>query len=224
MNDLMVYEGNWPGNVNRDAKYSVRSEGGQHVVGIEYRTNDGEKWSPTTDAHDDLVKMVNGIKTEAGGRPGGAFYINEYRQVIVPAGPAGYDFIYYLGSEYAEDLIFDFEGYKISGKPYDLNGNPLHPGDAWKGPHAGIPFKLKAGGRDISYEKQIRPKVRKEFTLSSYVGDQAAQRVAAKIRAIVGFDGGRFYINEFRQLFTGMPYIYIGELETDDPWFPKPHS
>ncbi len=223
MNDLMVYEGNWPSNVRKDAKYSVRrnDEGGGYVVGIEYRTNDGEKWSPTTDDHDELVKMVNKIKIEVNGVPGGPFYINEYHQVIVPAGnPA----IYYLGCDYAEDLIFEFEGCQISGKPYDLNGNPLHPGDAWKGPHAGIPFKLKAGGRDISYEKQIRPKVRKEFTLSSYVGDQAAQRVAAKIRAIVGFDGGRFYINEFRQLFTGMPYIYIGELETDDPWFPKPHS
>ncbi len=225
MNDLMVYEGNWPGAVSRDAKYSVRRDGeggGGYVVGIEYRTDFGQRWHPTTDAHDELVKMVNKIKIEVNDVPGGSFYINEHRQVIVPA---GMPVIYYLGGEYDKDLIFEFDGYEISGRPCNLNGNPLSSGDEWEGAHAGIPYVLKAGGRDIYYKRQIRPRVTQDFILSYYVGNRAAQRMAAKIRNVFGhFNGGCFYINEFRQLFTGMPYIYIGELGTDDPWFPKPHS
>ena len=221
MGDFVIFEGNWPGNVNRDARYSVRGEEGQYVVGIEYHTDSGEEWHPTTDAHDELVNMVNEVKEGVNGVPGGSFYINEYRQVIVPAGnPVAY----YLAGEYTEDLIFDFEGYKISGMPYDLDGNSLDPEDKWQGPHAGIPYILRAGARDIYYKKQIRPKVTKDITLSGCVGEQKVQRVAAKIRNVLGFEGGRFYINEFRQLFTGMPYLYIGELGANDPWFPKPHS
>jgi len=221
MDDLVIFEGNCPGNVSKDAKYSVRREEGQYVVGIVYHTGDGEKWYPTTDAHDELVNMVNEVKEGVNGVPGGSFYINEYRQVIVPAGnPVAY----YLAGEYTEDLIFDFEGYKISGMPCDLDGNSLDPKDKWQGPHAGIPYILRAGARDICYKKQIRPRVTRDFILSDYVGEQEAQKVAAKIRNVLGFNGGRFYINEFRQLFTGMPYIYIGELERDEPWFPKPHS
>lgn len=216
-----VFEGNWPAVVNKDAKYSVRSEGGKYVVGIEYRTADGEKWYPTSDAHEELVGMVNDVKMSVNDAPGGVFYINEYRQVVVPAGRP---VVYYLAGSYQTDLVFDFEGHKISGMPLKLDGNSLRPGDPWEGPHQGVPYKLKAGGRDISFEKEIRPNVTKEFVLSSFVGTDEARRITAKVSAVIGFQGGRFYINEFRQLFTGMPYRYIGALERDDPWFPMPHS
>lgn len=216
-----VFEGNWPAVVNRDAKYSVRSETGKYVVGIEYRTADGEKWYPTSDSHEKLVDMVNRVKVSVNGVPGGSFYINEYRNVIVPAGSP---VIYYFAGSYTEDLVFDFEGLRISGKPFRLDGTPLNPGDPWEGPHQGIPYKLKAGARDISFEKEIRPNVTREFILSSFVGEDAAKKIAAKISAVIGFQGGRFYINEFRQLFTGMPYRYIGALESEDLWFPDPHA
>jgi hypothetical protein len=60
----VVFEGNWPKAVNRDAKYSVRSEGRIYVVGLIYVTRDSEKWYPTSDQHEALVQKVNGIKTE----------------------------------------------------------------------------------------------------------------------------------------------------------------
>lgn len=218
---LTVFEGNWPAVVNRDAKYSVRSEDRRYVVGIEYRTADGEKWYPMSDAHEGLVDMVNLVKMKVNEAPGGGFYINEYRQVVVPAGRP---VIYYFAGNYLGALVFDFEGIKISGMPFKLDGSPLRPGDPWEGPHQGIPYKLKAGGRDISFEKEIRPNVTREFVLSSFVGLDEARRVVTKVGAVIGFQGGRFYINEFRQLFTGMPYKYIGALEKDDPWFPMPHA
>lgn len=227
MENLIVYEGNWPSNVSKDAKYSIRSEAGKYVIGIEYRTQTGEKWYPTTANHDLLVEMVNAIKVAVNGSPGGPFYINEYRQVIVPVGNP---VTYYYAGDYTGHLLFDFEGCQLSGKGYDLTGGPLGSGSRWEGPHAGIPYKLKAGGRDIYYTRQVRARVKKDEMLSAYVGPERAQQLARKITAIKGFSGGRFYINEFRQLFTpmeretGWAHIYLGALETDDPWFPRPHA
>lgn len=224
---LIVFEGNWPASVSKDAKYSVRSEGRKYVVGIVYITKDAEKWYPTSDQHESLVDMVNRIKRELNSSPGGAFYINEYRQVIVPAGTP---ITYYYAGEYHKDLIFDFEGKKLCGLPIDLNGNQLKPGDIWEGPHAGIPYVLKAGAKDIYYTKEIRTNVTRDELLSKYVGPVEARKTASKIAAIKGTAGGRFYVNECRSIFAPLEkggtweYIYIGKLEDDDPWFPRPHQ
>jgi len=222
--DLVIYEGNWPSNVSKDAKYSIRTAEGQYVVGVEYRSSDREKWYPTTDQHDALVEMVNRIKVAINGKPGGPFYINEFKQVVVPVGNP---VVYYYAGDYPTPLIFDFDGRRLSGEPYDLDGAPLVPGSTWEGVHPGIPYKVTADGRDIAYQKEIRRgrvKGKKELRLSDYVGEDRAAALAAKFRPVMGLGGGRFYINEFRQLFTGMPYRYIGALATSDPWFPRPHA
>jgi hypothetical protein len=174
----------------------------------------------TTRLHEQLVELVNTIKVEINGSPGGVFYLNEYRQVVVPAGrpPA----CYYAG-EYHGDLEFYFEDHCISG-----NMTP-RPGVAWEGPHVGIPYKLTANGKDISYERKLRLNVTRDERLSAHVGEALAATFAGKLARIVGYNGGRFYINEFKRMFKprqhdgGVEYIYIGMLEPDDPWFPRPH-
>lgn len=222
----VVFEGNWPASVNKDAKYSVRSQGRRHVVGIVYLTKDGEKWYPTSDQHEPLVRMVNEIKNAENGTPGGAFYINEYRQVIVPAGNLS---SYFYAGDYEKDLVFDFEGKKLCGLPVDLKSNELKPGDIWEGPHAGIPYTLKAGAKDIYYTREIRPNVTKDELLSKHVGSAEARKTATKVAAIKGYAGGRFYVNECRSMFAPLErgntweYIYIGKLEDNDTWFPRPH-
>lgn len=224
---LTKYDGNWPGNVSKDAKYSVRQEAGVYVVGMLYKTEEREKWKPTTDKHPRLVEMVNLVKTQSNGSPGGPFYINEWHQVIVPVGKP---VTYYYAGDYQPDLEFEFEGKIITGKPQDFDGAPLQPGCKWFGPHAGIPYVLAAGGRDIYYEKTVRPKVTKEDRLSDHVGAEKAAALALKIVAVAGFSGGTFYINEHRQLFKPMTkgstveYLYVGALPPDAPWFPRPHS
>jgi hypothetical protein len=57
--------------------------------------------------------------------------------------------------------------------PDDRDGRPLEVGDEWKGVHPGIPYKLKAGARDIASEEVV------------------AQQLAARLRAVMEFDGGR---------------------------------
>lgn len=234
------FQGNWPRNVSRDAKYSVRRQGaGNLVVGLLYRTADRETWRATTDQHPDLVAMVNEVKVSMGESPNGPFYINEFRQVIVPVGRA---VTYYLAGEYHGDLRFEFEGHILSGEARDPEGRPLEPGDVWVGPHPGIPYRLQAGGADIYYETEPRPNVTRKELLSDYVGKELAAHMARRVRQVKGWEGGRFYVNEWREMFAPvwsgprgrvsdpgaaseegeLRYVYIGHLDMDDPWFPKP--
>ena len=225
--ELVRFEGNCPSNVSKDAKYSVKYDAGEYVIGIVYRSTEGEKWYPISGDHPELVEMVNNVKVSAAGSPGGAFYINEYKQVIVPAiGERDY----FLAGESPEPLKFEFEGNILSGDGIDMGGNPLSPGDNWVGPHPGISYILEAGGRDIRYESEPRPRVKKEIHLSDYHDNKTVASVCEPIAAVKGHQGGPFYINEYCQLFAPVTtdydndYRYIGRLKSLDDWFPKPHS
>lgn len=137
---------------------------------------------------------------------------------------------YYLAGEYSKPLKFEFEGNILSGDGVDLEGNPLNPGDDWVGPHPGIPYILQAGCRDIRYESEPRPRVKKEVHLSDFHDFKTVAKICEPIGAVKGHQGGRFYINEYRQLFapvnTGynIYYRYVGRLESLGNWFPKPHA
>lgn len=223
---LVRYTWNLPKNVSHDAKYAIRRHRGKMEVALLYRTEYGEEWHLSTEKHAKLVKMVNQVKMELAGLPGGAFYINEYRQVIVPVTERKTSEYYYAG-EYDEDLEFQFEGKIISGRPLTLDGKALSPGDTWEGIHPGIPYVLKAGGKDISFKHPIRRNVSREELLSRYVGAAEALDLAHRIRTVKGFEGGRFYVNERREMFAplnkdaGLAYVYIGKLKESDPWYPK---
>lgn len=220
------FEGNCPRNVSRDAKYSVRSGADGPVVALTYRAQDDERWYATTEKHPELVRMVNAVKLSRGLPPNGAFYINEYHQVIVPT--VGSD-DYYLAGKYSQPLRFEFEGRILSGEPVSLEGLPLTPGDTWTGPHPGIPYLLSAGGDDVRYTIQPRPNVEKDVKLSKIIGREAAQSVTSLIRSVKGYAGGRFYVNEFRTIFAPVQearewrYVYVGQLDPST-WFPEPHA
>lgn len=221
-----LFTGNWPRNVSRDAKYTVRTFRGKLVVMLTYLTEEGEEWLATTQEHPDLVRIVNAVKLGVGGAPNGPFYINEFGQVIVPVGE---DATYYLAADhYDMPLRFIFEGHVLSGEGVDLNGQAIEPGDLWVGPHPGIPYVLEVGGRDIRYESEVRPQVVRKRRLSSFVGAAAAASMAQRISGVKGWNGGRFYVNEWKEIFapvnvsSGLEYRYIGHLEDEDPWFPKP--
>jgi hypothetical protein len=225
MPEYPVFRGNCPRAVVKDAKYSVRSGQKGSVIGLTYSTDDDERWHITTEAHPELVAMVNAVKIAQGNAPNGSFYINEYKQVIVPVADSD---VYYLAGEYDKPLRFEFEGKTLSGEPVDLEGNPLSPGDTWIGPHPGIPYKLAAGGNDIYYTIHPRPKVDKKVRLSKAVGLQSAVQGSAQIREFKGYAGGVFYVNEFCSIFAPVQedrykwrYVYIGKLDLL-LWFPRP--
>ena len=218
------FKGNCPKNVNKDAKYTVKSHNGQYVVGITYQSDNGERWFPFSEEHAALAQMVNTVKNETAGNPGGAFYINEYKQVIVPASDGSGK--YFLAGEYTIPLEFEFEGNTISGNAVNHNGEHLSPGEIWVGPHAGIPFVLSRAKRDVMYEEELRPNVTKQQLLSQYIGKDQAFAVVRQLLANKP-DGGRIYVNEYCQVFgpcdgtNGLQYIYLGAINLAQ-WFPKP--
>lgn len=225
MSDKFVrFVGNCPGNVSKDARYSVRYEKGEYVVGLFYRSANDELWYPTSNEHTELVERINKIKLHFSGAPGGTFYINEYKQVLVPVGD---DAEYYYAGEYETPLTFEFEGRVISGDPVDENGTPLKSGDPWTGPHPGIPYVLKAGGKDIYYRYMVRPGVAKEVRLSKCIGVEQAKAVAQELGKHKGDSGGRFYVNEFGNAFApkdgqyGLEYVFLKKIDLPN-WFPKP--
>lgn len=221
---LNQYFGNCPKNVAKDAKYTVRSGEGEPIVALTYNTGDGERWFMTIEDHSELAQMVNQVKIKACGKPNGSFYINEYDQVIVPAVGSNE---YFLAGVYSKRLHFRFEGKAISGAPVDWDGNQLHPGAQWVGPHAGIPYTLTAGGDDVYYQFSPRSDVTRKIKLSKQIGIRDAAAVADQIRSVKGFLGGRFYVNEFHAIFTplndngDLTYVYIGQLDLKK-WFARP--
>jgi hypothetical protein len=217
----MRYEGNWPRNVSKDAKYSVVSgERDELRIRLYYELGGRETALLSTTLHPDLADMVNQVKEEFGSGPKGPFYINEYGHVIVPA---GYPTVYYFAGRYEERLEFEFEGAIISADP----PKGITPGDDWSGPHVGIPYVLTADGSDIYYKMESRPNVEKQVVLSDAVGSQRAGELARRLGRHKESQGGRVYINEAGQFFMpvsgreGLRYVYAGALG-DDPWYPEP--
>jgi len=226
MPDYPKYEGNRPSTVSRDAKYHVRTGAkGKHVVAIYYEAEDDERWYATSEDHPALVQMVNDVKISVTGKPNGAFYINEYKQLIVPAG----DEVYYAGV-YEGALRFEFEGKILSGEAIDLAGNPIHEGDTWVGPHPGVPYTYSGRFDDVTYVTNPRPNVEKTVKLAKVaLNEDIADRNRSKIKAVTGYAGGRFYVNEFLCIFKpvqegqDLRYVYAGQLDLEG-WFPKPHQ
>ena len=222
---LVEFDGNCTSNVSKDAKYSIRNDEGQWKVGIVYETADGERWYPVSDQHSELVEMVNRIKKEITKKPGGVFYINEYSQVIVPTVNSK---LYYLVGEYTKPLEFDFEGKLLSGNAKDHSGKQLSPGDEWNSPHPGIAYVLTGNFDDIYYEREIRPRVTKIFCLSDFQKKDVVDKICLMVGSIKRASG-RFYINEFKQIFTPVgqnpvKYVYAGKLDNLSEWFPKPQG
>ena len=215
-----MYLGNVPSNVNKTAKYSVVNAAGNSAgmeIRLVYLLGQREKTLVTTRSHTELVTMVNAVKKEHGGSDGGAFYINEYGHVLVPAGDDCH-----CAGKYDRYLEFEFEGLKISPKPPE----DAKPGDPWKGPQVGIRHTLAAGGVDIRYKSETRPGVEKDICLSDFCGSPAAKRLAGRLADIKGRSGGRIYINEARAFFTptaadSNEFVYLGSLDEDE-WFPAP--
>jgi hypothetical protein len=212
----LIYPGLAPSNVNKDAKYSIRTGANGMEVQLTYRVSDRERALLSTDRHEPLVNMVNAVKTDVNGQAGGAFYINEFKDVLVPAGGECY-----FAGIYDSPLEFDFDGPIISPRaPGDLE-----PGDPWLGPHVGVRYTLTAGGHDIRGEKKTG-KITREEPLSDYVGEAAAAELAHRLARTKGSQGGRVYLNECCEFFSppsggGSEYLYLGSLG-EDLWFPPP--
>lgn len=237
-----LYRGVWPQNVSKLAKYGVRFLEGTWKITVLFDAGDGLRFLAVEGASEDLASRINVIKSAVQSSPGGAFYLNEYRHVIVPvAGDpgSGANSHYYYAGRLDADLTFTFEGLPLTTKPIRADGLSMAPGDKWIGPRPGIPYVLAAGASDIYYETpaltdsdppQVRPSVTRKVVLSKVLADRAAASNSASLIARVrGHQGGRFYVNEHGAAFTpvsagdgnGLDYVYCGQIDREK-WFPEP--
>ncbi len=212
------------------AKYRIQHFDRKLAVTVMMRSDDGDQIYPATHDHPKLVKMVNGVKEEAGLQPGGIFIINEWRQVIVPVSDDHYDapVQYHYAGEYHDDIVLKMEGSEFSGRPFDSSGCPLKPGATWNGPRPGLKYKLKANAGDIEWSRMITPQRERIVKLSDVVGRTAAQTTARRIAGVLGHTkGGAIYVNEFGAIFgpsgrdDGFTYIYLGQIPEQGCWFKK---
>lgn len=211
------YTGNVPSNVSKDAKYSVVRGSDEWEVRLIYRLSSAERALVTTSAHPELVTLVNDVKEDVNGVPGGAFYINEYKHVLVPTE----DGCLYAG-RYLPLLRFQFEGQEIS--PEAPAG--LTEGEDWPGPRVGTAYVLTSDGTDIRYRVETRPNVLADRKLSAELGRGQANRMARQLaRHKPG--GGRIYINEAFECFgpapggDGLSHVYLGKV-AEELWFKEP--
>lgn len=238
---LTLYRGIWPQNVSRLAKFGVRFHHDAWQVCVLYEAGSGLRYLALDEERGDLARRVNEIKTEFGHAPGGAFYVNEYRHVIVPVDSGDGSSHYYFSGYLDGELTFTFEGVPLSTRPVRPDGSPLAPGDSWVGPRPGIPYVLAAGGDDVHYRTPaltathpptVRPLMTQHVKLSKVLRNPVLVRRAVEpIVRIRGHQGGRFYVNEHGAAFTpvhegdgnGINYVYCGMIDRT-AWFPEPRA
>jgi hypothetical protein len=209
-------------------------------VTVGYDVGDGLRFLAIEGGDTGLALLVNDVKKAVANQPGGAFYINEFRHVLVPV-KIGNTSEYYFAGRAEEDFVFDFEGKPLTTKPVNADGHALRPGEKWHGPRPGIPYVLAAGGGDIYYETPaltdgdppaVRPNMTRKVQLSKVLGDRTAvDRATKPVADLRGHQGGRFYVNEHGAIFTpvsagdgnGLDYLYCGQIDRNS-WFPEPKA
>jgi hypothetical protein len=237
----ILYRGVWPQNVSKLAKYAVRFVDGAWKATVIYETDRGTVDLACEGDGTELARLVNSVKLAVRDQPGGPFYINEYRHVIVPvrSDSRGTGSHYYCAGRVSNEVRFEYEGKLITTKPVRDDGSYLKAGDRWIGPRPGIPYVLAAGDRGIYYKGPTLttddpPSVRPYSTTTVNLADvitnpRALEKAVRAIREIRGYQGGRFYVNEHGAMFTpvsavnenGLDYIYCGQVDYD-AWFPEP--
>ena len=88
---------------------------------------------------------------------------------------------------------------------------------------------LSAGEKDIAYERELRKGVTVTVKLSESRSGEQAKEVASMIMAVKDPQGGRFYVNEYLNVFAprmeGLftDYFYCGRINLEN-WFPEPYA
>ena len=163
----MIFQGNCPRNPFTTGKYHLRQVNGLWTIQSDFRIGSETIRSVST-GHIPLVNMlINGRRQSGGGSPGGAFYINEFSQVLIPDRSSPH---YYLVGEYDALLKFEVEGNSISADGSGSLTKPLVIGDEWTGPRHGIPYNLSLsnGSPGIRYERKVNERDTDTIELKEY--------------------------------------------------------
>ncbi len=155
------------------------------------------------DAAGQLAAAVEAAKRKAGGTGGGAFVINEYGQVLVPASD-GSGRRYFAG-ELSGRLLF--ENPFDDDDPIDLGDDRnLQPGDPWKLPYVGFRYNLSGRSKIYYFHegdeggKSVYPRQQDRSLVQSF-------------RSLRRSGAVRFIVNPFGVVLTKCP--------VQDDWSPE---
>ena len=224
---MVTYRGNCPRTVSNVGKYHLRRQSNRWRIQLDYRS-DGDTIRSSAVGHRELIDLlIAGRRRAGGGFPGGAFYINEYSQVLLP-GRSGNP--YSNVGEYRHLIEFEIEGTIISAAGAGSPPRAPRVGDVWRGPRHGIPYTLRnvSGNLDIQYESHLQGTDVEVIRLIDHCETTRCNQLGESIRAVKGTTG-KFYVNEQQHMFAPRQndeeewdMVYVGELDMASGWFPKP--
>ena len=206
--------GRVPGN---GSVVHVRARAGARWPAVDWERGGetGQCWMVDDGDVADLVSAVKAGKRLLGAGPGGAFSVNEFGQVLVPAND---------GERTRVTLVGECAGRFAFGDPFqpgrvvDLaDDSACGLGDAWERPYVGIPHNLSK--RDDIYFKQVHESG--VAYLNPPVEDPA---LVADLRKVRPYGAVRFLVGVGGIVITKAPPAweprYVGRI---DParWFPK---
>lgn len=162
-----------------------------------------------------LGKLVNSVKRQRTGQPGGSFAITEYGQVVCPVADDSFE-RFYIG-----DCTGTITFLGPDGVPLTLdNDSELRSGDDWELPYVGVAYNLSRKDRIYFPQKDG------DDTELLYPRKQDRDLIRA-LRRVRGNGGFRFIVNPHGIVLTKVkegPYDwqpkYVGRINYD-LWFPK---
>lgn len=162
-----------------------------------------------------LAEAVNAGKAALGARPGGAFLLDEYGRVLVPAHDGERAAVVVVG-ECTGPLRF--ENAFTPGAVFDIyDDSELAPGDPWDRPYVGLRYNLSAGGelyfweQDAEGARRVSPPAQDADLIASL----RELRPYGAVRVLVGVGG--IVISKVPPLWESR---YIGRIDLAT-WFPK---
>lgn len=163
-------------------------------------------------AIDAMGRAINALKLDVAGKRGGAFQINEFGQVLVPASASAVR--YWVGT---------LEGVPIFTEPhperriFHLDGeNGAAPGDPWTLPFLGMPYVMPADMRYFFWRNTEEGKLK----IRPPVYDEGLVRAFRESRGV----SGRFIVNPNGLVLTKRNSdghaVFVYKLDLKK-WYPK---
>lgn len=220
-----LWEGFRPTVVAKERKYAIRfhpRRGWKISVVV-------PKWKAiytifSEEDHHDLVSAVNAVSEEFSRAPGGAFYVNEYKQVLKPIieapGAPGEREARYVGEFPSLKFIFKLENQLMDNS----DASALKTGDDWPYHKVGIRYTISPVDWRISRQMAVLMgnTIREEPEyLDEHVKDHS--ELVSALREVKP-NGGIFYANEHGLVFaptdSGEKFVKIIDISATT-WFPK---
>lgn len=156
---------------------------------------------------EELTASVNEIKQRLNGQSGGSFTINEWGQVLVPAG-GDERRIFYAGQLEGTWYLREPDGRLVCLA--DSAG--LRGGDPWDLPYVGQPYHLSARGR-VYFVRETLGERKPDYPIAQ---DQKLIRALRKVRR---WGAVRFIVNPFGVVLTKRPVVGVNEEDFWEPVF-----